>query len=91
MKLGRQKYGIADPRVSRHALELREGAIVVALHVNPLLVIRLGREPALVKKGESVQLRAGDELCLVVESHAPALGVSAGWAGNSCAFDVHII
>ena len=91
MKLGRQKYGIADPRVSRHALELREGAIVVALHVNPLLVIRLGREPALVKKGESVQLRAGGELCLVVESHAPALGVSAGWAGNSCAFDVHII
>ena len=91
MTLGRQQYGIADPRVSRHALELRESAIVVALHVNPLLVIRLGGEPALVKKGESVQLRAGDELCLVVESDAPALGAAAGWAGNSCAFDVHII
>ena len=91
MALGRQLYGIADPRVSRHALELREGATVVALHINPLLVIRPGEEPALFRKGASVQLRAGDELCLVAESHAPALGESAGWAGNPCAFDVHII
>mgnify|MGYP001285984421 CR=1 FL=1 len=91
MTLGRQQYGIADPRISRHALELREGATVVALHINPLLVIRPGEEPALFRKGASVQLRAGDELCLVAESHAPALGESAGWAGNPCAFDVHII
>lgn len=89
--LGRNLYGVRDPRVSReHIRFIWRDSVPLAVAVRRTLYSVHGRALRL-ERGASVVLEAGAYLHLVDEAQTPASGRSSSYHGNSCAYLIEAV
>ena len=89
-------FGIEDVRVSRNHIRVARkvgGAptLTVLAPTNPVAYCEANsNERQLLTKGQVCELADGDQVRLVVEDHVKAEGNSEKFAGNPCAYQVHL-